>query len=185
MKILTILCDIDDVLINLLENWLNILNRTHSLNVNVNDVKSWDMTKVYPTLTKEQIFKPIYENEVWQTVKPMPQSQYYLKKLIDDGHQIYLVTATNFETCNVKIEKLISLFPYLHSSQIIIAQNKQMIRGDILIDDGVHNLISGNYIKILYSRPHNLSFDAERQNIIRLSNWEQIYKTISQIAKKE
>lgn len=53
-----------------------------------------------------------------------------------------------------------------------------MINADVLVDDGVHNLENGNYIKILVSASHNASYDAKVNGMYRVNNWEEIYKLI-------
>lgn len=54
-----------------------------------------------------------------------------------------------------------------------------MIKADYLIDDGVHNLENGNFIKILMSAPHNRTYDAESNGMIRVNNWKEIYEIIN------
>lgn len=66
---------------------------------------------------------------------------------------------------------------------MIITANKQMIRGDVLIDDGVHNLEGGSYKKILMTAPHNRNYDAEANGMIRVSNWTEIEKSIFDLAE--
>jgi hypothetical protein len=43
-----------------------------------------------------------------------------------------------------------------------------MIRGDVLIDDGIHNLEGGDYKKILFTAAHNRNYDAEANGMIRV-----------------
>ena len=89
-----------------------------------------------------------------------------------------MVTASDYRTCKPKVDRLLELFPFLDWKHIIITNNKQMVRGDILIDDGPHNLVGGDYFKILFARPHNHSFDAASTGILRLYTWEEIYFAI-------
>ena len=89
-----------------------------------------------------------------------------------------MVTASDYHTCRVKVERLLEMFPFLDWNHIIITSNKQMVCGDILIDDGPHNLVGGKYFKILYDRPHNRKFDAGANNALRLYTWDEIYFAI-------
>ena len=73
-------------------------------------------------------------------------------------------------------------YPFLNWKDIIITADKHLIRGDVLIDDGVHNLLGGDYRKILVTAPYNESFDAEANGMIRVSSWEEIYRAVSAIA---
>ena len=69
-------------------------------------------------------------------------------------------------------------YPGLTREQVIITSRKQMIRGDVLIDDGPHNLIGGEYRKILYDAPHNQGFNAEGNGMSRVRNWDEIETVI-------
>ena len=77
---------------------------------------------------------------------------------------------------------LFRYFPYLKWENVIIASRKQMIRGDILIDDGVHNLVGGDYIRILMNAPHNSDFDEKAYGMTRVYGWEEIYAMITEMA---
>ena len=68
---------------------------------------------------------------------------------------------------------------------MIVAAKKQMIRGDVMVDDGPHNLEGGDYIRILMNAPHNRSYNAEEHGMIRAFSWREIYGIISEIACNE
>lgn len=178
MTHLKILFDADDVAEALLENWVKTLNKRYSTTASVEDVTDWDVTVAFPTLTKQQIYGVLQEDEVWANLTPMPGAQEYLKRLYDEGHELYMVTATDYRTCRVKIERILELFPFLDTNHIIIAHNKQMIRGDVLIDDGPHNLINGPYFRILFDQPHNRGINEKKYGMYRAVGWEQVYQLI-------
>ncbi len=72
----------------------------------------------------------------------------------------------------------LELFPFLDWEHIIITNNKQLVRGDILIDDGPHNLVGGEYFKILFDRPHNRNYDDAANGMLRLHTWQEIDSVI-------
>lgn len=84
----------------------------------------------------------------------------------------------DYHTCKTKVERLLELFPFLDWEHIIFACNKQMVRGDVLIDDAPHNLVGGEYAKILFDRPHNRSFDHVAHDALRVNTWEEIDQVI-------
>lgn len=178
MKKLTILCDADDTIINLLPRWLAEINRMYGRTVSKEDVHDWDITKAYPGLTTDEVLKPLYQEGFWNSVAPIKGSRYYLERLTEDGHDISIVTASNLETSGAKTAKLIKLFPFIGREQIIFTQNKQAMFGDILIDDGVHNLIGGSYRKILFHQPGNAAFREKEYGITRVYSWEEAYEQI-------
>lgn len=185
MKKLIILVDMDDTIENLLEVWVSYLNERYGLTVTVDDVRDWDISLAYPSLTRAQVYSVLYENAMWKRVEPLPDSQELLKKLKDDGHEIYIVTSSNYQTLHTKMDEvLFYYFPFIDWSHVIITSNKQMIRGDVLIDDAPHNHIGGEYFKILMDCPHNRTFDADGSGMIRVHSWKEIYEEIKRYAEK-
>ena len=178
MKKLRILVDLDDVLNNLLECWVKLLNGRYNLNARAQDSKIWNVQGIYPTLTEEEVYRPIYEEEVWKMLSPRPGSVETLKKMIDHGHDVIIVTASVYQTLHLKMDWLFAIFPFLSWENVIITRRKQLIRGDVLIDDGYHNLEGGEYFKILIDAPYNQYYDEERNGMIRVKDLEEAYYRI-------
>lgn len=175
----TVLIDIDDTIENLCETWVDWLNRQYGTSVTYDEISEWDMSKFFPALTKEQVYAPLHNPMFWDYVKPKEGAVEYVKKLIDEGYDVYFCTTTDYRNVRPKFESVIQrYFPYIKWSQVIIASNKQMINADVLVDDGVHNLENGRYIKILVSASHNLNYDAESNGMYRANTWEEIYSLI-------
>lgn len=173
----------DDTIEYLLYAWVDRLNERHDLSVQYSDIQEWDISVAFPTLTREQVFAPLFEDDFWETVKPMPDAAEVLKWAIDEGHEVYIVTASAYQTIKSKMENvLFKHFPFISWKNVFIAQNKQMIRGDILIDDAPHNLEGGNYVKLLMTASHNRSYDASANGMVRVSNWDEVRACIVAVA---
>lgn len=148
MRHLTILVDMDDTIENLAEAWVAYLNARHQTSTNLSDITDWDISKAFPTLTKEQVYAPLFEDAFWSWVKPMEGASEALQKLIADGHTVLIVTTSNYQTLAAKMEQvLFHYFPFLTWNDVIITAHKQLIKGDVLVDDGIHNLEGGDYFK--------------------------------------
>ena len=98
--------------------------------------------------------------------------------MIDDGHEVSIVTAHNNKTCWTKFEWLTQHFPFIHRDDVIITTKKQKIIGDPLIDDSVFNLIGGNYLKILFDHPNNHEYSEESDDIFRVYTLKEAYEVI-------
>ena len=208
-KKLTILVDMDDTIENLLVHWIDWLNEAYGTSVDAEEIRSWNIQEAFPDLTAEQVYEPLLQDEFWLRVTPKPDAQDYLQTLADDGHEIYITTSSNYKTIPVKMEHvLFKFFPWLDWDHVIIASRKQMIRGDVMVDDGPHNLEGGRYCKILMDAPHNRDyvppsstifpshieeakngarfcplFDATAaNNMIRARNWQEVYAVITHLA---
>lgn len=183
---LTILVDMDDTLENLSEIWISSLNESHGTTVCVDDIREWDMTKSFPTIEGSQVYAPLFDENMWKRVTPLPGAVEYLKRLIDDGHKVVIVTASHQDTVAMKLNNvLFRYFPYLSTKDVIVTSQKQMISGDVMIDDAPHNLEGGDYYGILVTASHNRNYDAESHGFVRADTWEEIYDIVCNYARKE
>lgn len=181
---MVILVDMDDTIEQLLKAWIRAINERYGRNAVYEDFKTWDVSAPYPGLTRDQVYDIILEPGFWKTVEPIPGAVEGMKALLDDGHEIYIVTATAYQSVAEKMTDLLfKYFPYLTWHQVIITHNKQLIRGDVLIDDGIHNLEGGDFVKILMTAPHNRSYDAEANGMIRVHSWPEIVEVVRGLQK--
>lgn len=174
-----ILVDMDDTIENLGIAWVDYLNRKYDKNVNWYDIRKWDMQIPYPDLTEEQIYGALNDEDLWDNVTAKEDAAHYLKKLMDEGNKVYIVTASWYTTILPKMERcLFKLFPFLTWSQVIVVLDKHMVKGDILIDDNPLNLVGGDYFGILFTAPHNIDYDDSQADMIRVDNWKSAYLII-------
>lgn len=181
-----ILIDMDDTIEQLLKGWIAWVNRRYGTETTIEDVKEWDVSKAFPTLTHDEVYDAIYAEDMWETVEPVPGAPEVIKSLKDKGHEIVIVTASPYRALHAKMEKvLFKYFPYITWDDVIITSRKQLIRADMLIDDGVHNLIGGDYIKVLFDSVNNRDYDAEGNGMYRVHNWKEAEELIDRISSGE
>ncbi|KIN27533.1 hypothetical protein B4072_2107 [Bacillus subtilis] len=91
-------------------------------------------------------------------------------------YEVYVVTtATNHpESLKAKLEWLTEHFSFIPHSNVVLCGNKSIIKADIMIDDGIHNLESFEGMKILFDAPHNRNDN----RFIRVMNWEEIERKL-------
>lgn len=178
-----ILIDLDDTVWDLLSVWVFYLNKIYNLDVKVSDIKEWDMKKTFTTLSNEQIIEPLTWMSLWDNITPFPGSVECVKELSFDN-DVYFVTATDYRNIGFKVDLLRRHFPFISINNLIIAQNKDMILGDILIDDKVDNLKNRNR-GILITSTFNKNADISSfPNIIRLDDWLKILYYIKNYINK-
>lgn len=182
---MTILVDMDDTIEQLLKAWLDSANRKYGRSVSCEEIKDWSVEKAYPGLSREQVYSVPLEPGFWKTVEPIPGAREGLLRLIEAGHDILIVTATAYESVTEKMRDLLfRCFPFLSWDQVIVTSRKQLIKGDVLIDDGIHNLEGGDYEKLLMTAPHNKNYDAEANGMIRVGSWDEIVTEIGKLEQK-
>lgn len=180
---MTILVDMDDTIEQLLDAWVCGVNARYGYSTAYDDVHSWDVSQAFPGLTREQVYDIPMQPGFWKTVKPMPGAAEALTRFMEAGHEVFIVTATPFESVPEKMtDVLFRYFPFLTWDQVIVTTRKQMIRGDVMIDDGPHNLEGSACAKILMTAPHNRSYDAEAHGMIRVNNWQEAEAAVHRLA---
>lgn len=177
-----ILTDMDDVLNNFCRKWIKAIGDKLGEYRDINDITEWDIGKFYPTISKETLKEIAKSPEFWRSMTMREDALEYIPKL-QEYFEVYVVTATNFNVAPVKIEEFLKAFPMIDSKHIILAYNKQLVHGDYIIDDGIHNLVGHNAFKILFDTPHNKipSEVEESLNLHRVHGWKEVYETIMKI----
>ena len=128
-------------------------------------------------------------------LRPLEDSSYYIKKLKEDGHEIYIITGRNngeytnpheltkewLNKYDIVYDKLIFTDAYdKHSKTVVCLENNI----DLMIEDSTRislDLIS-NGIKV-YTM--NTRYNQKEQTLDRVSKWKEIYERISKLNKKE
>lgn len=187
MKKFTILVDMDDTLVKTVHMWVHWLNRVYDLDVKYEDIKVWDMQVAFPSLTLDQIRHPLTQESFWDMVEPKEGAVEYLRRLIYDGHKVYVCSASHPITIRKKVERcLLKHFGYLNTEQLIFVYKKQLINADFCIDDGIHNLIDSPYRGILISTPYNESFKGTEyeKDMIRVNSFKEAYEYVKKEAER-
>ena len=143
--------------------------------------------------TKFDFFDKYYKN-VLEECTIMPDADKTIKKLKEEGDTIHFITARlmNIKDCDTETITKESLnkfhIPYdslnLHISDKLSFCEKNKI--DLLIEDSYETCreITENGIKsILMTTKMNANIDA--QGIVRVNNWDEIYKEIEKYKKIE
>lgn len=127
------------------------------------------------------------KKEMWKRAKVIPNCVEVIRRLHNQGHQIYFVTSTEAKNVAKKSSFLQRTFPFLDiRKRLITTHCKQMIRCDILIDDCIDNVLNADYVSILLDYPWNSTAifdDAAYDNIYRVFNWTQVEPMIEYIQK--
>ena len=176
-----VLIDCDDVLLNLLDHWLEYLNKKYKLNYYSNDIKSWNISEWISELTKKEIYDCLYQQDFYEDISPVIGSYGFISMLKANKIPFRVVTAHNYKTISAKVEQIFRIYGNLITwDDIIIASDKSLISGSVMIDDNISNLIDNKLVdtKILFSRPHNLIYKNISKSIYYTDNFKEIYNII-------
>jgi len=194
MKKLRILIDIDSVVADTLPYWLDRIGKDTGVYAKIEDITLWEMSKCPPLnqLTPKQIFGVLQDPGFIENVPPMPGVAEALKKLMDQGHEIYLLTARHGPVSMPETLTWVKKnLPFLNpEKQIIFCYDKNLIQGDIIIDDKAETL--EKYLashprslafKIIY--PYNASLMHDRLGAVSYdaTSWERLAKMLEMVVQ--
>lgn len=182
-----IFCDFDGVIMNSCLIVTEILNERFKTNISWKDVKKYDFTDMFPSITKEEIKNIFDSKEFFDKAKLniFPQAIDIINKLCKDFEVIILSIGTSLNIQR-KIEFLNNMFPNIKNHIMIVKQDcimdKSIIKmneQDIIIDDVVSNLISSTAgTKILFSF-YNIKTEWNSNNEFEIiGDWKDIERRI-------
>lgn len=154
-----ILCDMDDVVAECTAYWLTLLNRYYGEELRPQDITDWHLWKFCKNATREQVYSHLADPGFFLHLEPVPGAIPSLKKLQDAGHEVVFVTACQHGHAD-KRRWIQNHLPGFDLRNVIFAERKELINGDILIDDRIENLEQWKHLNptsypICFARPHN------------------------------
>lgn len=180
MKRLRIILDCDGVLADTVKKVLLLYNNEYGLNFKREDIVTWDMCKIQKPGTN--LTKYFTQKGFFRNLEPMKDAQKYAKALKEDGHELFVATASPLEGLEDKLIWLRENYEFIPQQNIIFAERKDLLSADIILDDGLHNLVNSQCrFKVVFDQPWN----REDNNFLRVYNWEEFYRLVCQIEQAE
>ena len=182
-----VLCvDVVDVICNLQEVVIKLFNDRHGANYKISDFTEYNVMNIFPIQDAIAIKDMYGESGLYNKVKPIVGAQEALQKLINDGHQVYLVTAAIPKTYDEKVKFIHRYFPFIDDGHIVCMKHKWMFKCDIMIEDNYETLITKPYYyRILMDQPWNRSNKDYARDIRRCYNWDDILTAVNEINELE
>jgi 5'(3')-deoxyribonucleotidase len=213
MRNLTILCDLDGVVIDLMPEWRRRINtegcpllrktrmskgldtpnecevrRKTCRCVRAADIDSWNAIVTKSSVSERRTWEVLHESSLYDCCKPIPGALEGLQALRAAGHRVVFVTSTNLHQNGAKLRWLerhgfLELKHGSISGDYIEAHDKSLIRGDVLIDDGEHNVqawldaTDGEGMALLFDAPWNRT-PSIRGAYGLVSGWEATTETV-------
>lgn len=170
---MTILVDIDSTITNFSEKLLETVNKYYQTNYTYNEIVSYN----WFDQTFEDPWWYTYYQTFWDEVQVNPEAISVLERWVKQGHKIYLVTASHFNNTLVyKIQKTLEPFnpELINERNVVVAQDKSIVMGDVMIDDCIDNLYAFDKVRICYAQPWNEDYPG----YLRYNDWTKINDVI-------
>ena len=127
----------------------------------------------------------VIDEQFYNELKVLSLVHKNLKKLIDDGYEVYFVTSTPPSEVQMKANWIKQNFPYISPKNIIYAEDKSVFTGDFFIDDNTYHIVNSECKhKLMFAQPWN-EYCTLPINTTRVYDWDQIYKEIKAITESE
>ena len=198
MPKLTILFDLDGVIIDLVTYWNKKYNELYNDNLSIEDMFStWDIEDAIKPEARGEIYNMVDDAEEYAALDPIPGALDGMQQLHDSGNfNIYIVSAFMGKggVADGKCRWINKHLPFIHRNNIILAHDKELVVGDIFIDDSEKNLLKwaekqlpiNDYISpILMEAPHNKDFDMASPKYstidVRVSGWPDLLEYLNNI----
>jgi 5'(3')-deoxyribonucleotidase len=177
--------DIDNIINDLTEKTIALYNARYGKNIQMSNITTYNF---YDCLSKEDadgIIALFKEKELWDSLKPLPHTQETLKRLVKQGHRIFLATATDPINFEWKCEWLGRYFGFIPTDNIIRIMDKGLLRIDVMVDDHLSNLTSNICERVCLDYPWNQSKTKDyAYDIKRAYSWSDIENIINNIERK-
>lgn len=178
--------DIDDILCDLVPAGLALYNAKTNKNIQPSDISLYYLHECFSAEEADAILEIFNGEEIFKHLKPVKDAQWGLETLINQGHNVFLATATPYHTFASKVDWVCKHFPYVSPRSIICIKDKSVLNCDVMIDDNLDNLTKNVCERIVLDCPWNRDKNKDFvYGIHRAHSWKDIIKIISEIERKE
>lgn len=171
-----VICDIDDVLLDNEKGMRAILEDVAGRKIGKIDSWGFDMlSEKERALAKDRV----NSEELFRYTTYVEGGIEAVKRLQED-HEVYFVTSVCEKVEQLRKKQVYEMFG--STKNLIITPHKYLIKGDLMIDDGPHNIDSSICDKnIVFNRDWNAGLDLDRlrekdrsKEYVRAYTWGQI-----------
>jgi len=132
----------DSILADFMEGlWDTIEAETRVRGTTKNVTEFYKLEAGFPSELPKNITEYFHARGFFADLKPIQGAQQAMEMLVQDGYEV--VVASTPCTPHSAEEKVIWLkkhFPMLDQKNLFLCHNKQMLAGDVIIDDALHNV---------------------------------------------
>jgi len=184
---MVIACDVDDVVCDLVTEWVRLYNRDYFDTLSTSDITEWDIFKFVKPECGKKIYDYLDSPFLYDYIYPIVGSIDGVLSLRDAGHRVVFVTSAVNGCAGRKLRWLQEwgYFPEKRKSEkdYIECHDKALIRADVIIDDGPHNLRSFIGKRVQFLQPWNVNEFVPGAWLA--GNWAKIPSIIKEIQNEK
>ena len=181
-KKVTLLIDQDDVLAEYIKGVTEAYNKKYKTDISPEECNNWNLHTVFG----EEVETVMHEPELFRHLEPTQDALEVFTRLYHSGlFEMYIVTAAQPCSVEAKHEWIKEHLPFFPEERVIVCRRKYMIKGDYLLDDGMHNIedfAKAGGTPIVFERSHNKTAPG---NYRRVTNWKNFERMIIELCYPE
>lgn len=153
---ITVMCDLDDCLWELVENWIaeyqkqrayqfkwGILDDEHDASLDKSMVTSWNIEECLNPTDKELFWEVLDNPSFWSRITISEATKSKLKAL--NSHEnidLIICTDTHYKSSTAKLNRFFELCPFIEPRQVICMKEKWRLNPDVINQRHLKNLCS-------------------------------------------
>jgi 5'(3')-deoxyribonucleotidase len=179
--------DFDSTLFPTLEKVLEIYNKRHGTDFELSQITTYNLSDSFESDVADELVELFIDKSVYDSLQPYKGAIKAVKTLIEQGHEVYIATATDVRNMEWKEELLKKHFPFIPKKNLIRIHNKALLNVDVLVEDKLDNLKKSTFAdRICFNQPWNVDKDMDYvYSIYRIRNWGEIINVINNIERKD
>lgn len=168
--------DVDGPIADLHTAWINRYNKDYKDGLVERDITTWDIHKYVKPECGHKIYDYLRMPDIYDDVKVSFGAKEGVEFLKQHGCRVVYLTAapTGFSDAKqhwLVREGFLDKSKYTHED-LVVAKDKSLIRAQVLIDDGPHNIETFPGMCIVYDAPYNK--DIKKPRYYRMAAWPEL-----------
>ena len=164
-----VLCfDLDGVCCDLASKWLAVYNRDWHDTLSLDDITEWEWDRFVKPECGFRVYHYLSRPGFFADLAPLPGAVESLRRL-QQRCELVVVTASPRPAMADKAAWVRHHLPFVPKHNLVITHRKDLVRGDIMIDDAPRNLRHFAGERILFDYPYNRDF----QECHRVRGWPE------------
>lgn len=177
--------DFDETLFPTLDKVIEIYNKTHDTVLELSQITTYNLYECLDASTADELLDLFLKKEVYDNLQPYKEAVRATRTLVEQGHEIYIATATNVKNLEWKEQLLQRYFPFIPKNNLIRIYNKKLLNVDVLIEDNLDTLIQTFAERICFNQTWNEDEKKDyAYNIYRVHHWGEVPNVIKEIERK-
>ena len=181
-----IACDVDDVVADLIGEWLRRYNADYADWLEPKDITRWDFMQFVKSECGDRFYDYLTNPDLYDHIEPIPGALESIARLQAAGHRVVFVTSCVREGMYDQKYRWLQKHGLLGDRKDYVGvHDKALVAADALIDDGVHNVFPWSMRwerpAVLFDKPHNRYYSPPVSGIHRARGWGETMALLEEV----